>query len=175
MTTSTTDIGNGLISAYIQHWKMLRGLLKKRVGSHELAEDALQETWLRIAGMKNETAAIQDKQAFILRVAGNIAVDLARKENRHRSRCISDDVLLKAIADNCPSPEICVIDRDQLRFLSLALAQLTAKARAVLLLSRCDGLSHREIGQRLAISESMVGRYLAQALRHCRDHFRSAE
>jgi RNA polymerase sigma-70 factor (ECF subfamily) len=175
MTNSATDVGNDLVSAYIQHWKMLRGLLKRRIGSHELAEDALQETWLRIAGMKNQTAAIKDKQAFILRVAGNIAIDLARKENRHRSRCISDEVLLKAIADNCPSPEIHVIDRDQLRLLSLALAQLTAKARAVLLLSRCDGLSHREIGQRLTISESMVARYLAQALRHCRDHFRSAE
>lgn len=175
MTTSTTDIRNDLISAYIQHWKRLRGLLKKRVGSHELAEDALQETWLRLAGMKNEAESIKDKQAFILRIAGNIAIDINRKEKRHRSRCISDDVLLEAIADNCPSPEICVIDRDQLRFLSLALAQLTVKARAVLLLSRCDGLSHREIGQRLTISESMVARYLAQALRHCRDHFRTAE
>jgi len=81
-------------------------------------------------------------------------------------------MLLAAVADNMPSPEVCVIDRDQLRLLALALARLPAKPRAALLLSRCDGLSHREIGVRLKVSESMVAKYLGQALRHCRDHYR---
>jgi RNA polymerase sigma-70 factor (ECF subfamily) len=39
-------------------------------------------------------------------------------------------------------------------------------------MNRCDGLTHREIAARLGVSESMVARYLVQALRHCRDHFR---
>lgn len=146
---------------------------QKRFGSHELAEDALQETWLRLAGMQSEPS-VQDRQAFILRVAGNIAIDLVRREGRHSSRCVSDEALLRAIADNYPSPETFAVDRDQLRFLAVALAQLTTKARTVLLLSRCDGLTHREIGQRLNISDSMVAKYLAQALRHCRDHFRAS-
>ncbi|WP_031352352.1 RNA polymerase sigma factor [Brucella pseudogrignonensis] len=173
MTTSTTDIRDDLMSVYLRHWKVLRGLLKKRFGSHELAEDALQETWLRLAGMQSEPS-VQDRQAFILRVAGNIAIDLVRREGRHSSRCVSDEALLRAIADNYPSPETFAVDRDQLRFLAVALAQLTTKARTVLLLSRCDGLTHREIGQRLNISDSMVAKYLAQALRHCRDHFRAS-
>jgi RNA polymerase sigma-70 factor (ECF subfamily) len=50
---------------------------------------------------------------------------------------------------------------------------LSAKPRQALLLNRCDGLSHREIAQKLNVSQSMVARYLAQALRHCRDHFRT--
>lgn len=171
MTTSTTGIEDDLISVYVRHWKRLRGLLRKRVGSHELAEDALQETWLRLASMKGDTAAIRDRQAFILRVAGNIAIDLARREKRHSEHCISDEVLLKAVADSYPSPETFAIDRDRLRFLALALARLPPKPRAALLLNRCNGLSHREIGQELGVSEGMVARYLVQALRHCRDHF----
>lgn len=174
MTISTTDIPNDLMSVYLRHWKVLRSLLKKHVGSHQLAEDALQETWLRLAGMKSEPEAVRDRQAFILRIAGNIAIDLARRERRHNSRCISDETMLKSIADSYPSPEAFAIDRDQLRFLALALAELPAKTRTALLLSRCDGLSHREIGERLGVSESMVAKYLAQALRHCRDHFRAS-
>ena len=162
-TAATTQSDDDLMSAYLRHWKALCAHLRKRTGSQELAEDALQETWLRLAGMKGDAAAIQDHHAFILRVAGNIAIDLVRRERRHTVHCVSDETLLAAV---------CVIDRDQLRLLALALARLPAKPRAALLLSRCDGLSHREIGVRLKVSESMVAKYLGQALRHCRDHYR---
>jgi len=172
--TATTDIRNDLMSVYLRQWKVLRSLLRKRTGSHEMAEDALQETWLRLASMKGDQSEIRDRQAFILRIAGNIATDLARKEGRHSSRTVSDQAVLEALADSYPSPETFAVDRDQLRFLALALAQLPVKPRTALLLNRCDGLPHSEIAYRLGVSESMVARYLVQALRHCRDHFRDA-
>ena len=172
MTSSTSEIREDLIAVYLRQWKVLRGLLRRQTGSHELAEDALQETWIRLAGMKQCPGPIHDRQAFILRVAGNIAIDLTRRERRHGGRCISDEAILGAIEDSYPSPETFAIDRDRLRFLVAALALLPAKPRAALLMNRCDGLSHREIAGRLKVSESMVARYLAQALRHYRDHFR---
>lgn len=171
--TSRLESRNDLLSAYLRHWKTLRMALKRRTGSLELAEEALQETWLRLAGMKETPDRIRESQAFILRVAGNIAIDLLRKENRHRSRCVSDDDLMQAVADTRPSPETCVIDREQLRCLAVALSQLPAKPRAALLLSRCDGLTYAAVADRLGVSQSMVAKYLAQALRHCRNHFRA--
>lgn len=172
MTTTKLDGDDELMSVYLRQWKVLRGLLRKHTGSLELAEDALQETWLRLAGLKAPSEVIHDRQAFILRMAGNIAIDLARREKRHSSRCISDDALLAALADSYPSPEAFAIDRDQLRQLTRALMQLPTKPRTALLMNRCDGMSHREIASRLRVSESMVARYMAQALRHCRDHLR---
>lgn len=173
MTTTTRDLSEDLMSVYLRQWSALRGLLKRHTGSHELAEDALQETWLRLAAMKGGAGEIRDRQAFILRIAGNIAIDLVRRERRHSRRCINDEALLLSIMDSTPSPEIFAIDRDQLRFLALALAQLPPKPRAALLMNRCDGLSHAEIAEALKVSESMVAKYLVQALRHCRDHFRA--
>jgi RNA polymerase sigma factor (sigma-70 family) len=172
--TTTPDADDDLMSVYLRQWKSLRGALKKRTGSHELAEDALQETWLRLAGMKTRPVEIHDRQAYIFRIAGNIATDLLRREQRHSSRCIGDEEVLKAVADTYPSPEAFAIDRDQLRHLALALTRLPAKPRTALLLNRCDRLAHADIAARLKVSESMVARYLAQALRHCRDHFREA-
>lgn len=172
MSAAASDAYHELISVYLRQWSVLCARLKRQTGSRELAEDALQETWLRLSRMKGQPVDIRDQHAFILRVAGNIAIDLARKEGRHSARCVSDEAVLQAIEDGCPSPERVVIDRDQLRFLVLALAQLPPKPRAALLMNRCDGLSHREIASRLEVSESMVARYLMQALRHCRDHFR---
>jgi RNA polymerase sigma factor (sigma-70 family) len=169
-TTASPDRQDDLIDTYLRQWSFLRSLLRRQTGSHELAEDTLQETWIRLSRMKGDSADIRDNQAFILRVAGNIAIDLVRREQRHGARCISDEALLNAVADASPSPETVVIDRDRLRALARALARLPAKPRSALLMNRCDGLTHAMIAQRLKVSESMVARYLVQALRHCRDH-----
>jgi RNA polymerase sigma-70 factor (ECF subfamily) len=108
-----------------------------------------------------------------MRVANNIAIDMLRKERRHHQACLSDEEILQAVADSAPTPETYAIDRDHLRQLVYALLQLPPKPRTALLLARCDLLTHHEIARRLDVSESMVARYLAQALRHCRDHFRT--
>ena len=161
------------MSVYLQQLKYLRDMLKKRTSSHELAEDALQETWLRLSKIETHIYEVRDHRAFITRVANNIAIDLLRKERRHHQACLSDEEILQAVADTAPTPETYAIDRDHLRRLVYALLQLPPKPRTALLLARCDLLTHHEIARRLDVSESMVARYLAQALRHCRDHFRT--
>lgn len=162
---------NDLMGVYVRQWKFLRAALQKNIGSRELADDAMQETWIRLAKMQPPSTAIHDRQAYVLRLAINIAIDLIRKENRINSRCISDDTLLQAIADTYPSPERFVLDRDQLRQLAGALAQLPEKTCAALLMSRCDGLTHSEIAAKLGIAERTVAKYLVTALCHCRDYF----
>ncbi|QRM54362.1 RNA polymerase sigma factor [Sinorhizobium sp. BG8] len=174
MNRTARDIDDDdLISTYLAQWKSLRGTLRKRTGSADLADDVLQETWIRLATTKVDPSSIRDRQAFILRIAGNIAIDLIRRETRHTSRCVSDEAVLLAVQDKCPSPEVVAIDRDQLRQLVRALIELPRNARLALLMSRCDGMSHASIASRLKVSESMVAKYLAQSLRHCRDHFRA--
>ncbi|WP_127090846.1 RNA polymerase sigma factor [Aquabacter cavernae] len=162
-----------LMLVYLHQLGTLRGHLSRRTGSRDLAEEALQETWLRLAAMAEQPAAVQDKYAFLLRLAGNIAIDLLRREKRHTSRCLSDDCVLREIADQAPSPEAYALHRDELRALVRALMDLPAKPRTALLLNRCDGLSHAEIAVCLRVSQSMVAKYLAQALRHCRDSLRA--
>lgn len=162
-----------LMLAYLLQWRTLRGHLSHRTGSRDLAEEALQETWVRLATMGEQPAAVQDKHAYLLRLAGNIAIDLLRRERRHSARCVSDEAVLQEIADQAPSPEAYALHRDELRALVQALLELPAKPCAALLMNRCDGLTHVQIAARLKVSPSMVAKYLAQALRHCRDRLRT--
>lgn len=169
-----TDLHSDLLSVYLSQFKKLRFALKRRTGCIDLTEDALQETWIRLSGLKNVPVSIRDSQAFVLKIAANIAVDLLRRERRHSSRCICDYEQMVSIADTKPSPETCAIDRQQLYRLADALMQLPEKPRAALLLSRCQGLSYAETATKLGVSKRMVAKYLAQALRHCRDALRAS-
>ena len=47
--------------------------------------------------------------------------------------------------------------------------ELPEKCRQSFYLNRVEGLTHAEVGRRLNISESMVAKYLARAMRHCRE------
>lgn len=170
-----TPTNDDLMGVYLRQWQFLRSALKRRTGSTELAEDALQETWLRLAAMPKPATPIRDGNAFVLRIAANIATDLLRKEKRHAAHCISDDDILKSVADSYPSAEAIIVSRDQLRQLAIALTELAPKPRAALLLNRCDGYTHAQIARKLAVGESMVAKYLVQAMRHCRDHLRRLE
>jgi RNA polymerase sigma factor (sigma-70 family) len=172
MEASRTSSIDELLDVYFKQEKHLRSHLQRRVGSTDLAEDAMQETWIKLAGM-NALPPIGNKLAFVLRVAGNIASDLSRQERRHTGRRSDDDSALEAIADDRPTPETVIIQKDLLKALTRSLLELPPNCRAALLMSRCDDLTHREIASRLQVSESMVAKYLAQALRHCRNVFRS--
>jgi len=163
------------MATYLAGLSGLRRALTLRTGSRDLADEAVQETWLRLHRGVPETAQIRDFHAYILISAANIATDLIRRERRHTRGRVTDATLLDRVLDERPSAELVLIGRERLKLLVRALSELSPKAREVLILNRCTGLGHREIAARMAISESMVAKYMGQALRHCRDHFRAAD
>lgn len=72
-------------------------------------------------------------------------------------------------------PEKQFLAAEAIEQLDRSLAQLPSKARLALLLNRLEGLTHAQIAVRLDVSESTVGKYIVQAMRHCRDWLRQSE
>ncbi|WP_010140223.1 RNA polymerase sigma factor [Oceanicola sp. S124] len=166
------DAKRDLLRTYLRDWHVLRIKLAGRFGSHDLAEEAMQETWLRLDRSGAPAAGIANPHAYVLTVAGNIATDLLRRERRHGAGQLRDDARLERLIDSAPIAEEVLIARDELRMLVRALMALPHKARAVLLMNRCLDMTHRQIAEALGLSESMVAKYMGQALRHCRDYRR---
>lgn len=156
-----------LIEAFLGLYGELTRHLRRRTGDSGRAEEVMQETYLRLldTDARQQQAQIRDQRAFIYRVAGNLAIDVARREQRAGGDGEPDPQL----ADPGPDPERRALAQDRLQQLDHALRELPRNARLALLLFRVDGWSHAQIARRLGVSESMVAKYLAQALRHCRD------
>lgn len=159
-----------LIETFLRHREALLRHVARRHGDADEAADIVQDTYIRLAEAQSD-ADVTGHDAYVYRVAGNLAIDRGRRAVR-QSTVHGDATEGAYVADPCPGPETIAIDRDRLRQLDAALAMLPPRVRTALLLFRVDGLSHAEIARRLGVSPSMVAKYLAQALRHCRDHLR---
>lgn len=174
----TTRVATGLVlsdrdkllSFFLGQRDALTRFLARRVGNPDMAEDLAQETWLRLATGTVPTS-IANPQAFVFRVAANVATDSLRQRTRLTARHAPPEAAL-GVPDPAPTAEADVEARERLRALETALDALPPKARAALLMCRISGLTHAVIARELGVSESMVAKYIAQGMRCCRDWHR---
>lgn len=145
-------------------WALLRGLLTDRYddlkarltrhfGSEELASESLHETWLRLH-RDDEIGAVRNPPAYLLRILVNIAMDRLRADNRRARR--SEIQAALEIADDAPDPSREAQGRIELQALERAIKELPERARAILVASRLEGLTHQAIAQRFGISRRTV-------------------
>ncbi|RII76190.1 sigma-70 family RNA polymerase sigma factor [Pseudomonas monteilii] len=164
---------SGLLASFQEHYDDLLQFLTRRMSDRQRAADVAQETYLKLVKIDEQALPVLHARSFIFRVAGNLAIDALRREQR-----------LAASHDDCdgagelacpaPAPEAMLLARERLQILDDALLKLPDNARQALLLNRVEGLTQAQIAQRLGVSESMVAKYIGQALRHCRDWLKQA-
>ncbi|UPT99666.1 RNA polymerase subunit sigma-70 [Bradyrhizobium barranii subsp. apii] len=109
--------------------------LTRRLGSSDLASEALNETYLRLEGMR-ELGPVRSPKAYLFRIALNIAADRRRAEKR-RLTVDEVDALLEIPDDR---PDAASRDRGSLRGQS-AQARNRRASRAPP--TRADALAHR--------------------------------
>jgi RNA polymerase sigma-70 factor (ECF subfamily) len=138
--------------------------LERVVGSKDGASDALHETWMRI-GNANVSAPIANADAYILRMANNVAIDQHRHDRRH----VHDDDpdMLLEVPDELSDPERVVAARRKIDALKDVLRGLPTRRRDILIAARVDGLLNREIAERFGISLRLVESELSAALKYC--------
>lgn len=147
-----------------RYYDRLVRFLKRRSSSTEDAADLAQDTFARLSAV--DLGQIREPGPFLFTTALNLLRDRARSAHaRHAALTVStEDAQLV-----CPAPHAeRVLDGEQrVRSLESALRELSPKCRAVFVLFHFDGLSQREIADRLRISVSMVEKYVKQAMSHC--------
>jgi RNA polymerase sigma-70 factor (ECF subfamily) len=153
---------------YTELWRFL----SRKLANHELAADVTQETFLRLARVDPPMMLI-DARAYMFRIASNLLTDMFRRNGRQASSLTHENPS-ESVPPFSPSAEETVIARERLSLLHGALAELPPNCQQALLLNRLEGLTHAQIALRLGVSESMVAKYIAQALRHCRDRLERA-
>ena len=142
----------------------LRTQLARRLGSVDRANDALQDTWIRLqAG--GAIGMVQRLRPYLLSIATNIA--LKRRLSERETVTIDDARAALDLADDAPDPERIAEARSEMLALDAALDELTPRRRDILLAARVKGMQLSEIARRHGISQRMVELELRSALMHC--------
>lgn len=175
----TTPRFTSLSQSVEAYYEELRQFIRRRTGSSSIAEDVVQETWIRA----NTTAALPDNpRAYLYRMAGNLAVDHMRRQQAWERLEQQDEgdheedlsLQVEQIPSLAPDPVEIIISQKELTALNAAVRELPDKCREVFLLYRGHGLSMREVAAHLSISEKTVEKHIARAMVHCRARMREA-
>lgn len=147
----------------------LNGVAYRRINDREAAADLVQDGFLRfLVWHRGRMVPItaRDARNVLISIVGNLAIDFLRQK-RSRGTTASLDLLGDRIADPAPTPDRIVEGKEAYRLLKLALDACSYPQRTALLLNRVNGLTHREIAERLGVSPSMVSKYIMAALDRC--------
>jgi RNA polymerase sigma-70 factor (ECF subfamily) len=126
------------------------------------AEDAVQETFMRVLRHRDTLDEVRDQRVWLVRIAWNVALD---RKRRSKSRPETDDVteLARVLpAEGLSADERASAAQHHAHVLS-CVEQLPAKERQVLMLSAFEELNSVEIAEVLGITESSVRSRLFRA------------
>jgi RNA polymerase sigma-70 factor (ECF subfamily) len=104
----------------------------------------------------------ESPKAFVFTIARHLLIRRMLREQIVPFEAVSDFDALGAAIET-PGPENGVIARDELRRLQGAVDRLPPRAREAFVMQQVEGLSRREIAQRMGVSEKTVKTHLRDA------------
>ncbi|MDE1146443.1 MAG: RNA polymerase sigma factor [Azospirillaceae bacterium] len=166
--------GKDLKGLFLDHRRELHSYINKRVRNADTAADLTQETFLRFAEQRQgrPDAAITHERSYLYRTAHNLAVDHIRQQQREQTAPVAEEDLA-AIPDETPGQDRVSAGIHDLDRVRAALLDLPERTRQVFALTRIEGLTYREVAQRLEISDSSVQKHLARAIKQVMQRLRS--
>jgi RNA polymerase sigma factor (sigma-70 family) len=149
---------------FIAKYDDLRLRLRRRLGSDELAQESLNETWLQLA-RSDGTRSVIHLDSYLYGIALNMAAGLRRVETRYASRLEIQDAI--DFADEAAGPAEIFEARANLRVLERAIQELPPRRRAILLAARIQEVPIQAIADSLGLSRRMVEMELKRAIEYC--------
>lgn len=125
-------------------------------------DDLLQEIYVRVCESAKKLKP-ENARLFVFTTARHLLIDRVRRERVIPIEAVEDLDALNAAIDE-PGPDRSVIAREELRRVQAALDQLPPRCREAVVLRRVEGLSRRNIAQRMGITESTVAEHLAHGM-----------
>jgi len=128
------------------------------------AEDAVQETFVRVLKHRNQLAEIRDLRVWLIRITWNVVLDRKRRSKvRPETEDIAD--LEHKLPAELPDAEDSLISSQSCNRVLQLIDMLPAKEREALLLSAIEELSTAQIAAILGATESSIRSRIFRARR----------
>ena len=150
-------------SRYVDHHGWLHGWLRRQLGNSFEAADLAHDVFVRLL-RRPGAADAREPRAFLSTIARGLLVDHWRRRELERAWL---DVLARTPEAQVPSPESRLLILEALIKIDQMLDTLKPKVRQAFLWAQLEGLTCRQIAERLDVSLATAERYVASGLRQC--------
>lgn len=131
--------------------RLYRYFYRVTCGDQGYSEDLVQQVFIRIIKYKNSFRGEGNFGAWIFRIAHHVAIDYHREV-----QYMDDEYRLENHMGVTRDPAQRYEEQEQVELLNKALDKLRFDDREVLILSKIDGLKHKEVAQIVGSTEGAV-------------------
>jgi len=160
------------------HDSHLKAYLRGSFPSIRDIEDVVQESYLRVWRRQLDRPILQvtgtfkaSVRGFLFRVAKRLALDTLRHE-RASPIDRTTDLSMAGVVDDKIGVADAVCTRQEIELLLAAIESLPRRCREIVIMRKIQGISQKEIGARLGLSEQTVQVQARRGLRRCDEYLR---
>lgn len=165
---TTREVRSGFTGEVEEHRGHLIGVGYRITGSLADAEDAVQEAWLRLAGLDPaQRAGLRDVRAWLTTVVGRICLDRLRSAAARRERYVGPWLPEPLVTTGEPDDPLAAVVRDEgVRMAAMVvLERLTPPQRVAFVLHEALGLPFADIAGILGCPEGTARQHASRARR----------
>lgn len=155
---SVVESRNDMLEALVrEHSRLVYRVAYAVLRSHADAEDATQETFLRVLRYSAKLADVEEPKTWLAKIAWRVAVDRSKRRGRTREVALEDPEkpIAEVVSAHAPADQSAQ-GGELSATVERLIAALPAKLREPLILSAIEEMSPREIAATLGINEAAV-------------------
>jgi RNA polymerase sigma-70 factor (family 1) len=162
--------GDSIAFGYLfeRYYSLIYSVSFKYLKVHELAEDMVQSSFLKIWEKRVSLTQIERFDHYLFRIARNEMTDHFRKNitrDKHQQR------LRELFAEEAGNPEELLISKQNRKLIADVIRELTPQQQTAYKLSRDEGLSYQQIAEKMGLSVNTVKVHISLALKALRSFF----
>jgi RNA polymerase sigma-70 factor (ECF subfamily) len=150
---------------YKQYSQRLYGFAFSILKNHEDAKEIVQETFLKLWNSREQLKSDQSLKAYLFKISYNISIDLIRLRLKSEKYV---EYLKIHFSENAGDVEALVDYNELTNTLQKIVDGFPEQRKKIFRMSREEGLSHAEIGERLGITSKTVENHINLALKMIR-------
>lgn len=153
------------LSVYIEHRDDLLNYANRFLGDRAIAEDVVQEAWLRLSSRTAKGQEIGHPLSYLYSIVRNLALDWGKRRVREVPQSPAS-VTWQALPAPTPTAEDVVLQRDEFRALLGAIQELPERTQLAFRMYKLEERPLQEVADRLKLSVPRTHQIVAEALVH---------
>ncbi len=153
------------LTVYIEHRDDLLKYANRFLRDHAVAEDVVQEAWIRLSARGGSDAEITHPLGYLYSIVRNLALDWIRRGPRE-TPVAAEAEPWASLPDPAPSSEAVVVQRDELRVLMQAIAELPERTQTAFRMYRLEEKTLNQVADALNVSIARAHQMVREAGLH---------